>query len=105
MTKKKEPKKRGRPEGSRNKSTLMKARVFIDDYTIEAVHTLKALMDNDKVALNCEEDVPYSIRFNACKEFLSKSIANEKAAESGKEKLPIAQMPKSFGPKVFSQAK
>lgn len=99
----------GRPAGSRNKSTLMKAQVMIDDLTLVAVEHLEALMKNDKKALKCKADVPYSIRFSATKEILGKGIANEKEKETVKHPSTETQITESgkkvhIGPQVFSTA-
>lgn len=101
--------KAGRPSGSRNKSTLMKAQVRIDDLTLEAVNHLEALMKNDKDTLNSKDDVPYSIRFNATKEILAKGIANESKKEDdkpvgGKQTSDENKEPVHIGPVVYSTA-
>ena len=102
-------KKAGRPVGSRNKSTLIKAQVLIDDLSYESVQYLEALMKNDTEFLNCKTDVNYTIRFNATKELLSKGIANEK--EKNAMNTPPAVQPTDgseeghIGPQVFSTAK
>lgn len=69
---------RGRPAGSRNKSKLIKAQLKFDDASELAAETLKALMKNDKEFLNISDDVPATIRLQACKVILDKAIANEK---------------------------
>lgn len=102
--------KAGRPSGSRNKSTLMKAQVRIDDLTLEAVNYLEALMKNDKNTLNSQDDVPYSIRFNATKEILAKGIANESKKEDdkpagGKQTSDENKQPVHTGPVVYATAK
>lgn len=100
--------KPGRPTGSRNKSTLMKAQVMIDDLTLEAVQYLEAMMKNDKIKLDCKDDVPYSIRFNATKEILGKGIANEKDKEAPKPtSTSETEDGKKVhtGPQVFATAK
>ena len=99
--------KAGRPAGSRNKSTLMKAQVRIDDLTLVAVDYLEALMKNDKNLLNCKDDVPFSIRFNATKEILSKGIANEaakKPVEQPDSSTPVDGDKVHVGPRVFATA-
>lgn len=100
--------KPGRPKGSRNKSSLMKAQVMIDDLTIDAVLHAEALMKNDKDFLNSKDDVPYTVRFNAMKEILAKSIAAEKEKEPSKtgSETPSAGAGENVhtGPKVFSTA-
>ena len=101
--------KPGRPHGARNKSSLMKAQVKIDDLTLYAVEHLKAFMENDKSFLNCgKENVPFSIRFNATKEILAKGIANEKEKDAPK---PMSNTTTDesgdkvhTGPQVFSTA-
>lgn len=100
-------KRAGRPTGSRNKSTLMKAQIKIDDLTLEAVEYLEAMMKNDKSKLDCTEDVPYTIRFNATKEILAKGIANEKDKDVP-NKTPVKDDVKestSTGPRVYASAK
>jgi hypothetical protein len=100
--------KPGRPTGSRNKSTLMRAQVRIDDLTFEAVQYLEALMKNDLQKLDSKDDVPYSIRFSATKEILAKGIANEASKKA--VDIPEAQETEGgkkvhTGPQVFSTAK
>ena len=75
----------GRPKGSRNKSTLVKAQLELDDMSLMATELLKALMQNDKdtLGLNESEDVPLKLRMDAAKEALNKAIANEKDKDSG----------------------
>lgn len=72
----------GRPKGSRNKSTLIKAQLKFDTASEEAAATLEAMMRNDKEYLGIKEDVPLSLRQSACKEILAKAIANEKDKDS-----------------------
>jgi hypothetical protein len=87
----------------------MKAQRKIDDLTLDAAEYLEALMKNDKIKLECKEDVPYSIRFNATKEILAKGIANEKE----KDIVPAAPQGEvdgdgktvHTGPQVFATAK
>lgn len=69
---------RGRPKGARNKSSLIKAQLTFDDAANLAAETLVALMKNDKDALNISDDVPATIRLQACKVVIDKAIANEK---------------------------
>ena len=100
--------KAGRPAGSRNKSTLLKAQIRIDDLTLEAVDYLEALMRNDLQKLDSKDDVPYSIRFNATKEILAKGIANEREKDTvpvvqGKETTDAGEKVHT-GPRVFSTA-
>lgn len=76
----------GRPRGSRNKSTLIKAQLKFDTASEEAAATLEAMMRNDKEYLGIKEDVPLSLRQSACKEILAKAIANEKDKEPTTEK-------------------
>ena len=100
--------KPGRPPGSRNKSTLIQAQIQIDDLSLTAVQYLNALMTNDKTLLECEDDVPYSIRFNATKEILAKGIANEKDKDVPKatQGTQTDETGKKVhtGPQVFSTA-
>jgi hypothetical protein len=101
--------KAGRPHGSRNKSTLMKAQVLIDDLTLEAVAYLEALMKNDLTKLDSKDDVPYSIRFNATKEILAKGIANESKKDEVKQPVETTTTTEDgkkvhTGPQVFATA-
>lgn len=98
-------KKIGRPKGARGKSALAKAQLAIDELAGTAVETLKALMENDKDFLDCESDVPATIRLNACKEILVRAIANEKEKLDDKPKSgsPAAILPSI--PQVFAKAK
>lgn len=94
----------GRPKGSRNKKSIVKAQLQLDDMAVMATEVLQALMMNDKAALGIQEDVPVSIRLNAAKEALNKAIANEKDKEAAvnkesAEKGPV--VPEQSGP-VFS---
>tara|TARA_R110002072_G_scaffold57844_1_gene148303 strand:- start:648 stop:1025 length:378 start_codon:yes stop_codon:yes gene_type:complete len=73
--------KTGRPKGSRNKSSILKAQLVFDSETEEAAMTLAALMRNDKDFLGIGEDVPLSLRKDACKLIMDKSLANEKDKE------------------------
>lgn len=70
----------GRPKGARNKSKLLKAQLLFDDVSEEAAVTLQAIMKNDLQALNLvkQEDIPMSLRLQACKIIIDKAIANEK---------------------------
>ena len=84
--------KKGRPINSRNRSTLLKSQLKLDDLSLVATGTLKALMTNDKLALGLSEkdNVPLSIRLAAAKEALNKAIANEKEKELRK----LVEVPK-----------
>ena len=73
--------KGGRPKGSRNKSTLVKAQLQMDSDTEFAAELLGAIMRNDKEFLGIRDDVPIPVRITAAKEVLNKSIANEKDKE------------------------
>lgn len=97
----------GRPVGSRSKSSLFKAQQTFDDIAEEAAQTLIALARNDKKFLNTAADVPATIRLNACKVLLDKSIANEKEklAEEKKEQKQKKGAAPTVTPKVFSSAK
>ncbi len=104
-TKKKGP---GRPKGSRNKSSLLEAQLFLDKLTPKVAKTWEALLDNDKEFLNCKDDVPYSIRFSAGKEIMSKSLANESSKEPVKQPETAETEDGKVvhtGPQVFSTAK
>lgn len=72
---------KGRPKGSRNKSTLIKAQLRMDSDTEFAAELLGAIMRNDKGFLEISDDVPITMRIAAAKEVLNKSIANEKDKE------------------------
>lgn len=71
----------GRPKGSRNKSTLLRAQIQMDTDTEYAAELLGAVMRNDKEFLGVTQDVPMSLRIAAVKEVLNKSIANESNKE------------------------
>lgn len=71
----------GRPKGSRNRSTLIKAQIKMDSATEYAAELLEAVMSNDKEFLGIKDDVPVGMRIAAAKEVLNKSIANEKDKE------------------------
>lgn len=104
-TKKKGP---GRPAGSRNKSSLLRSQLKLDGLTPRVVDTLEAMMNNDTAFLECKDDVPYSIRFNACKEIMAKVIASEKEkAEVVVPSAPEQEDGKTVhtGPQVYSTAK
>lgn len=79
----------GRPKGSRNRSTLIKAQIKMDSATEYAAELLEAIMSNDKEFLGIKDDVPVGMRIAAAKEVLNKSIANEK------DKEPVVETPKS----------
>ncbi len=70
--------KGGRPKGSRNKSSMMKAQYQLDDAAEVAVATLLSLATNDTQALGVTDNVPPTVRLAAAKEILNKVIANEK---------------------------
>jgi len=100
----------GRRKGSRNKTTLAKAQLQIDDLSLVAVGYLEALMRNDKDFLDCKDNVPYTVRFNAMKEILNKGIANEKEKELPKDALPEQDVDENGqvvhkGPQVYATAK
>lgn len=71
----------GRPKGSRNKSTLLRAQIQMDTDTEYAAEMLGAVMRNDKDFLGITVDVPTTLRIAAAKEVLNKSIANESTKE------------------------
>lgn len=95
----------GRPKGSRNKSKIISAQLKLDGASEIAADTVIALMENDHKKLKCDEDVPYSLRFQACKLVMDKAIANEKdkAPADLDEKTPSTTQ--SFVPKVHTQSK
>lgn len=69
---------RGRPRGSRNTSSMHKAQLLLDTNAERFAELVLALADNDKVKLNSDSDVPYTVRLSAIKLGLDKSVANEK---------------------------
>lgn len=71
----------GRPKGSRNKSTLLKAQLLMDSSTEYAAEFYDALMRNDTDFLGITTDVPLSIRLASAKEVMNKTIANESSKE------------------------
>lgn len=79
-TQKRKGKGPGRPKGARNKSKLLLAQLKFDDVAEMAADTLVAIMQNDLPNLNLkdQEDVPMSLRLQACKVIIDKAIANEK---------------------------
>lgn len=99
------PKKKvGRPPGSRNKTALQEAQRSIDSLAGVCVATLKALITNDKVYLECKDDVSYQLRGTLALKLLDKAVANEKEKEVPEQDLktsPIA----ATGPMVYSRAK
>lgn len=70
--------KGGRPLGSRNKSSIIKAQRSLDDAATIAVDVLIALATNDKEYLNDKKDVPATVRAQAAKEILNRVVAPEK---------------------------
>ena len=71
----------GRPKGSRNKSTLLRAQLKMDSSTEYAAELLEALMTNNKEFLGVTDDVPLTIRRQSALDIMNKSIANEKDKE------------------------
>lgn len=79
----------GRPRGSRNKSSLLKAQLNLDDLSVASAELLAAIVHNDKETLGVKDDVPLKMRMDAANSVLNKAIANEKdkvAAESKADK-------------------
>jgi hypothetical protein len=68
----------GRPKGSRNKASLLKAQISMDDNSEYAAELWNALMRNDKSFLGIEEDVPLTLRQSSAEKIMNKAIANEK---------------------------
>lgn len=96
--------KGGRPKGSRNKKSIIKAQLQLDDMSVMATEVLQALMMNDKDILGITDDVPLSLRLNAAKEALNKAIANEKDKEAAVAKEAaekVSEAPEQSGP-IFS---
>jgi|TARA_R100001129_G_scaffold81160_1_gene55238 hypothetical protein len=95
----------GRPKGSRNKSSLMKAQLAMDSWAEMAVDGLIALAENDtkKLGTSEKDNVPYSIRLAAMKELLAKSIANEKDKLGEKPKGKSEEKEEDNTPVVSSQ--
>lgn len=81
MAEETEKRGRGRPKGARNKSKLIKAQLAFDDAADLAADILVALMRNDREKLNISDDVPATIRLQACKVVIDKAIANERDKE------------------------
>ena len=110
-----EPKKPGRPKGSRSKTTLMKAQLLVDDFSIEAVENMIALANNDSEdKLKMKGKVPATIVLAANSKILDKALANEKEKLDEKpEKVQPIVVTEAvtedsvvpIGPKVFSSAK
>lgn len=91
----------GRPKGSRNKSSMMKAQYQLDEAAELAVATLTALMMNDKETLGITTDVPPTVRIAASKEILNKVIANEKEKESEKSSEKVQEVEEDKTPLVL----
>lgn len=97
--------KRGRPAGSRNKSKLIRAQLAFDDASELAAETLVSIMKNDTDKLNCSDDVPMTIRLQACKLILDKAIANEKdKLDKPAEETDKTSEKASTGPRVVPRA-
>lgn len=92
----------GRPKGSRNKTTLLKAQLQLDDSTEAAAEFLDALLRNDKELLGIKDDVPLVLRHKAAVDILNKAIANEKDKEPVGEKLKeiVPEAKKLFSPRA-----
>ena len=73
--------KGGRPRGSRNKSSLLKAQLKLDSASERASEFYEALMENDKETLGITDDVPLTLRLAVAKEIMNKAIANEAKKE------------------------
>jgi hypothetical protein len=92
----------GRPKGARNKSKLIKAQLAFDDAAELAAETLVSIMKNDTEALNLNksEDVPMTIRLQACKLIIDKAIANEKDKVGEGKGSPVQEEESVAPPKV-----
>lgn len=93
----------GRPPGAKNrdKNTLTKSQLKLDEYSIEAVENMRALMNNDLAHLNVKNDVPMTVRMAAAKSILEKAIANESTKAPSSEENEVQE---DNAPKVFSSA-
>lgn len=94
----------GRPKGARNKSTLMKAQLLIDDNSLDYVKNLVALAHNDKDHFDMKSDIPATIVLTANKILLDKAIANEKEKEPAKKAPKADEQGKVKTPKVYASA-
>lgn len=94
----------GRPKGSRNKSTLIKAQLRLDDMSLQATEIIQAIMNNDKETLGLKEteDVPVTLRLAAAKEALNKAVANEKEKEPQKPAGEAARDEEEDNTPIFS---
>jgi len=98
--------KGGRPVGARNKSSLMRAQLLIDDFSEEGVKRLIALAKNDKEYLQISDDVPCTIILGSIKVLMDKSVANEKDKIAPAAKGQGAAVETTAKkPKVFATAK
>ena len=98
----------GRPKGSRNKSTLIKAQLQLDSSTEKAAEFLTAVMENDTKTLGLKEDdnIPMKDRIAAAKEILNKAIANEKdkLGDKGEDTKEKPKPKKKFSPKAVKKS-
>ena len=93
----------GRPKGSRNKSTLIRAQLQLDGTTEQAAEFLAAVMENNTTKLGLKDDdvVPMALRLAAADKILNKAIANEKDKESPVEEAPQKKAEvKRFSPRA-----
>lgn len=90
--------KGGRPKGSRNKSTLLRAQLQLDSDTEDAAALLGAIMRNDTAFLGISTDVPLALRQKTAIDIMNKSIANEK----DKEPAPAAVVEEEDETPIFS---
>ena len=96
----------GRPKGARNKSSLMRAQLLIDDFSEEGVKRLIALAKNDKDYLGIADDVPCTIILGSIKVLMDKSVANEKDKIAPATKGQGAALDTTAKkPQVFAKAK
>jgi hypothetical protein len=98
--------KGGRPKGSRNKSTLVRAQLQLDSSTEKAAEFLEAVMENNVVKLGMKKDevIPMSIRLQAADKILNKAIANEKDKPDVVESKKKEEKPKTkFSPRAVKK--
>jgi hypothetical protein len=82
----------GRPKGSRNKSTLIRAKQSLNVSAEDAAKFLSDLVNNNTGALDLPqgESVPLTLRLKAATEIINKSLASAKADLAAEVKLADA---------------
>lgn len=86
----------GRPKGSRNKSSLVKAQLMLDDSSETAVKLFRALMSRDEALLEefglSPDDVNVKAMMESAKVVLSQSASEMKALATDKKKddVPVS---------------